>query len=120
MKMPWSSGSVACRTQDVLEHACAGSVGVFGLSDLTELQGIAEQDQILRGVGRGDGVSESQLTGFVDHEYVDRKRVKLLSGPQPRRTRDQVVLRTFRLLGRLGVTDSLERTALGLVTFRSA
>ena len=62
--------------QDVFEHTRARTIGVFGLGDLTELQRIAEQDQVLRGVGRGDGVGERQLTGLVDDEDVDGERSK--------------------------------------------
>jgi hypothetical protein len=37
-------------TKDVLEYARSRSAGVLGLGDLSQLEGVAEQDQISRGV----------------------------------------------------------------------
>ena len=67
--------------QDVFEHARARAIGMLGLGHLTQLQRVTEQDQILRTVRRRDGVSERQLTGLVDDEYVDGERTQLWSGP---------------------------------------
>ena len=57
--------------EDVLEDARARAAGVFGLGDLTELEGVAEQNHVSRTVGRRDGVGERELTGFIDDQHVD-------------------------------------------------
>src|SRR6202034_3702372 len=93
----------------------ARSIGVFGLGNLTQLQRVAEQDHVLRRVGRGDGISERQLTGLVHHQHVDRKRSKLRASPQPRRARDQVVRRALGVFRRRRVAHAREWATGGFV-----
>ena len=77
--------------EHVLEHARSRATGMLRLGDLSELERIAQQNQVSCGVRRRQRISERELTGLINDEIVDRIRPHPWSRPQPRRPADQVV-----------------------------
>ena len=101
-------------TEEMLERAHAGPVGVDGLCDLGELLGVTEQDDAAGGDGGGKGVGEPELAGFVDDEHVDGIRTHRGAGEQPRRSGDDVVVTGGALVVVLDVVDSVDWPVGGL------
>lgn len=60
--------------EEVLEHRRLGDLGLRALHDLRELVGVAEEDEVARGVPDRDDVGERDLAGLVHDERVAEAR----------------------------------------------
>ena len=68
-----SGATVACLTQQVLEHGGSGPRRMHPLRHLSQLERIAEQDEVAGRRTHGEGVRERHLARLVDHERVDER-----------------------------------------------
>ena len=83
--------------EQVAERGSVGAVRVAALQRLIELLRIAEQHQILRGLGHRQRIRKRHLAGLVHEQHVHRGGV-LRSRPEPRRAGTYL---RFTLLERL-------------------